>query len=98
MSADGSDVRLTSSNLAGDPFSRWSPDGTRLLFLSGAYGEGALRLLDLRAKRERTIGSDTVRAYAWSPDGRSLVFALTAPGDFDDNELPAGVSASPRGR
>jgi Tol biopolymer transport system component len=93
MSADGSDVRLTSSNLAGDPFSRWSPDGTRLLFLSGAYGEGALRLLDLRAKRERTIGSDTVRAYAWSPDGRSLVY------ESDDATMwiaPAGGAGKPR--
>lgn len=74
MGADGSGVRLASPNLAGHPFSRWSPDGTRLLFLSGAYGEGALRLLDLGAKRERTVGSDTVRAYDWAPEGRSLVY------------------------
>ena len=74
MGADGRRVRLASPNLAGHPFARWSPDGTRMLFLSGAYGEGTLRLLDLRRRRERTIGRDTVRAYDWSPDGRWLVY------------------------
>lgn len=93
MGADGSGVHLASPNLAGHPFSRWSPEGAQLLFLSGAYGEGALRLLDLGAKRERTIGSDTVRAYDWSPDGRSLVY------ESHDGTMwlaPAGGAGKPR--
>lgn len=74
MNADGSGVRLASQNLAGHPFSKWSPDGTGLAFLSGAFGEGSLRVLDVRSGRERAIGSHTVRAFDWSPDGSSLVY------------------------
>ena len=72
--ADGSGVRLASESLAGHPFSKSSPDGTRLAFLAGSAGEGSLLVLDLRSRRERAIGSHTVRAYDWSPDGRSLVY------------------------
>jgi Tol biopolymer transport system component len=74
MKAKGTGVHLASPNLAGDPFSKWSPDGSRLAFLSGSFGQGALRVLDLRARRERGIGRDTVRAFDWSPDGRRLVY------------------------
>jgi Tol biopolymer transport system component len=74
MNADGSGVRLASPNLAGHPFSKWSPDGGRLAFLSGSFGRGALRVLDLRAGRERRIGKHVVRSFDWSPDGKRLVY------------------------
>ncbi len=74
MNANGSGVRLASPNLAGHPFSKWSPDGGRLAFLSGSFGQGALRVLDLRARRERRIGKDMVRAFDWSPEGKRLVY------------------------
>ncbi|MBA3735414.1 MAG: PD40 domain-containing protein [Actinobacteria bacterium] len=77
MNANGKGVRLASPNLAGDPFSKWSADGSRLAFLSGSFGAGSLRVLNLSKGREQRIGTRTVRAFDWSPDGTRLVYEAT---------------------
>lgn len=77
MNADGSRVRLLSPTLAGHPFSKWSPDGKRLAFLSGSSGEGSLFTVTIAAKREQLVGPHVVRAYDWSPSGKELVYEST---------------------
>jgi dipeptidyl aminopeptidase/acylaminoacyl peptidase len=53
---------------------RWSPDGSQLAFLSDRTGEAQIWVLDLAAGGEaRQLTRRPVQAYAWSPDGLSLV-------------------------
>jgi Tol biopolymer transport system component len=98
MNANGTGVRLVSPNIAGDPFSKWSPDGGRLAFLVGSFGQGALRVLDLQGGRERRIGKSVVRDFDWSPDGKRLVYEsssgvmwiIAASGSGPSKRLRAG--------
>jgi dipeptidyl aminopeptidase/acylaminoacyl peptidase len=49
---------------------RWSPDGTRVAWISG---RGGVRILALDAQRESAIEGSPL-ALAWSPDGRSIAY------------------------
>lgn len=68
---------ITSSlGMVGGSFPSVSPDGNRLLFAAGS----ALQILDLRSGaistwRPYTAGT-AVKQPSWSPDGRSIAFAL----------------------
>src|SRR5262245_49377775 len=67
--------RLGPTNLTGSG-PRWSPEDRRVAFLD--FHADALRILDLRTNRVRTIiGGDATDAYSWSPDGRWLAVALS---------------------
>jgi serine/threonine protein kinase/Tol biopolymer transport system component len=54
----------------------WSPDGDKIVFLSGSlYGaDSAIRVLDLSSHQISTLpGSHALFAPKWSPDGRCIV-------------------------
>jgi dipeptidyl aminopeptidase/acylaminoacyl peptidase len=84
------------SGVGQDSSPRWSPDGTRLAFLSdrGEAPKGRKRaprnvyLLELEGGEARQIGSFTEDCgdLAWSPDGRSLAFVVrdAKPEDAED--------------
>lgn len=72
--ADGTGVHLVTGHLAGHPFARWSPDASELAFLAGSSGVGSLGIVNADGSDERTVGSGPVMAFAWSPDGRRLVY------------------------
>jgi len=62
-------------------FPRVSPDGARLAFLSTDEGRRPLGLFvaDLRSCDARRIARvDSTHAFAWSPDGRSIVYSQRA--------------------
>ncbi len=53
---------------------RWSPDGSRLAFLSDRSGEPQIWVLDLAAGGEaRQVLTRSALSFSWSPDGRSFV-------------------------
>lgn len=76
IDADGkNDRRLTFANGA-DFRPRWSPDGTRLAFLSDRGGRNAIYLLDPRGGEARLLTNEPtpVREFEWSPDGKQIAF------------------------
>lgn len=82
MRPDGSDLTLLSDTVAGYPFGAWSPDGSRVAFLSGSFGEGALLVINANGSSEADVTDLEARAPDWSPDGTKLVFEAVEGGIY----------------
>jgi Tol biopolymer transport system component len=82
MRPDGTDLTLLSETVAGYPFGAWSPDGSRVAFLSGSFGEGALLVIDADGSGEAHVTDIQARAPDWSPDGTKLVFEAVEGGIY----------------
>jgi acylaminoacyl-peptidase len=83
VNADGTDLRplLGENRDAGSP--RWSPDGTRLLYV--ARDENAseifVRWMDSGQEAKLTHVPEGPGGIAWSPDGKWLAFVMFVPED-----------------
>jgi len=81
MNVDSSmwDARNLTNNPADDLFPVWSPDGSRIAFLSSRGGNRAnIYVMNADGSGLRRLTTDSVFAaypYSWSPDGSRLAFA-----------------------
>jgi Tol biopolymer transport system component len=82
MRPDGSDLTLLSDTVAGYPFGAWSPDGSRVAFLSGSFGEGALLVINANGAGESHVTGIEAHPPEWSPDGTELVFEAVKGGIY----------------
>lgn len=96
---DGDRAARALTNGAGDVTSpRWSPDGTRLAFVSKRSGKRQVHVLDLAGGEawQLTDDGDGVQGFAWSADGSRIAFASRAAGPGEEAatapEAPAGLS------
>ncbi len=77
INADGTDHRPLSSGNHSYASPRWSPDGTRIAFLSDADGKQQIyvRWMDSGQIARITNLEQSPDAIAWSPDGRMISFS-----------------------
>lgn len=77
--AAGGNARLLISHPATESSPLYSPDGTRLAFVSTRTGDGDIYVLTFGSGELKRITFDDTRASldAWSPDGKWLYFTST---------------------
>ena len=92
--AAGGEARLLVSHPATESRPIYSPDGTRLAFISTRTGGGDVYVLNLKSGDLKRITFDDVRSAldSWSPDGKYLYFS-SSRGDIgsmaDIYKIPA---------
>jgi len=77
VNSDGTNHRPLTSGNHNDASPRWSPDGTRLAYLSDTDGKQQLyiRWMDTGQTARITNLDQSPEAIAWSPDGKMLSFS-----------------------
>ena len=82
INADGTDQRPLTTGNRGDYSPRWSPDGTRVAFLSDADGKQQIyiRWMDSGQTARITNLDQAPEAITWSPDGKMLSFSALVLG------------------
>ena len=87
---DGSHLGRLTSDWAADILPRWSPDGTRIAFLSdrdaasfGYARDNDVQVLDLASHVVHRVqsGLGDASGFAWSPDGERIVFVRSPDRD-----------------
>jgi len=97
INADGSDHRPLTTGNRSDASPRWSPDGTRLAFLSDADGKQQIyiRWMDSGQTARITNLENSPDSINWSPDGKMLSFSALVqskgPHLADLPSAPAGA-------
>jgi len=97
VGADGSRLRELTRGSWRDTAPVWSPDGSRIAFLSDRDGTTQIHVLFVSTGElaQLTHVERTPGALAWSPDGKQLAFTMFVPDD--DPVLPVQLPKRPRG-
>ena len=97
LRADGSDHRPLLSGTANYRSPRWSPDGTRLAYLSNEERGSQLyvRWMDTGQTALLTNIQNSASNISWSPDGQTIAFTMNV--EFDSKPFSVSMPDKPEG-
>jgi acylaminoacyl-peptidase len=83
VNADGTEHRPLTTGTYNDSYPRWSPDGTRIAFVSDRPGKPQLyvRWMDTGQTAKLTDIENPPAGISWSPDGRQIAFSSQVPAE-----------------
>lgn len=85
MDADGSNVSVLDTGAVTDSEPRWSPDGSRIAFVTGRHGATEIYVMDVDDGKLTRVtdhpGDDFTPT--WSPDGTRVAFSSSRDGDAE---------------
>ena len=88
MSSRGGEIRQLTKEKASSGTPRWSPDGTKLAFVSARDGAPQIWMLDVSTGSTKKISNIALGADnpVWSPDGKMIAFTSEVYPACDSNE------------
>ena len=98
MDADGTNLKQLTTDPARDVAPAWSPDGSRIAFMSRRSGQG-FWVMSADGSNQRRLTADEDSSPSWSPDGRMIVFTTARDSSYQElwamnadgsNEHPVG--------
>lgn len=105
VNTDGSRHRPLLSGTASYASPRWSPDGTRLAYVTSAEGRGAqiyIRWMDTGDTVRVSELQRGPRSLTWSPDGQTLAFVMdvadSTKGMVSPPKKPKGAKWAPKAK
>ncbi|MDH3456832.1 MAG: S9 family peptidase [Gemmatimonadota bacterium] len=92
---DSGAARRISDRRAGGRAARWSPDGTRIAYVTSRGDRSQIRIYDTRTRRFRTVTSLSTGAdgVIWSPTGTHLAFVSEVVPECSDDACNQRVLA-----
>ncbi len=81
LDADGSNHRPLTTGMQNDRAPRWSPDGTKLIYVSAKEKSSQLYMRWLDSGLEARLSNlpYTASSLKWSPDGKWIAFSMFVP-------------------
>ncbi|NQV07388.1 PD40 domain-containing protein, partial [bacterium] len=85
MDADGGNVRQLTNLPGADTAPAWSPDGTKLVFVSDRHGQYDIFAMNADGTGQTRLTTDPGQDVtpSWSHDGTSIAFSSDRDGDFE---------------
>lgn len=91
MDSDGANMRYLTSGQATALTPRYSPDYSKILYLSFLNGEPSIYIYDLATDTQRLLVRSKNPTFAprWSPDGKWVLYSMAIAGNTDIYKIPS---------
>lgn len=91
MDSDGANMRYLTSGQATALTPRYSPDYSKILYLSYLNGEPSIYIYDLATDSQRLLVRSKNPTFAprWSPNGKWVLYSMAIAGNTDIYKIPA---------
>jgi TolB protein len=98
MDSDGANHRFITNGQAIAISPRFSPDYNRIVYVSYLNNRVRVFVYDVGAGTQRAVFESANATFAprWSPDGRFILFSMSAGGNTDIYRIPAEGGGTPR--
>ncbi len=91
MDSDGANPRFITSGQTTALTPRYSPDYSKILYLSYSDGNPRIYIYDIASEQQQLVTQSSNPTFAprWSPDGRSILYSMAIGGNTDIYIVPA---------